>query len=109
MVAESQLGEIAGFENHGAQTDLIGDAQPFARVTRRHGHGPVAEGVIAGHRVGTNLHGPFLPMNPAWADWFLDAAAELAGVTASAPAAALATVDERAAKSRAAIRARLGG
>jgi CobQ-like glutamine amidotransferase family enzyme len=108
VVATSSLGEIAGFENHGAETELIGGAQPFAQVTRRHGHGPTAEGVIAGHRVGTNLHGPFLPMNPVWADWFLDAAAELAGLTASAPSTQLAIVDDRAAKSRAAIRARLG-
>lgn len=109
VVAASSLGEIAGFENHGAETELIGDAQPFARVTRRTGHGPVAEGVIVGHRVGTNLHGPLLPMNPAWADWFLDAAAELAGVTGTEPAAAMATVDDRAAKSREAVLARLGG
>ncbi len=108
VVATSSLGEIAGFENHGAETVLLGDAQPFARVTRREGHGPAAEGVIAGHHVGTNLHGPFLPMNPVWADWFLDAAAELAGVTASAPAPQLAVVDDRAAKSRDAIRGRLG-
>jgi len=108
VVAESQLGEIAGFENHGATIDLLGDAQPFARVTYREGHGPADEGVIVGHRVGTNLHGPLLPMNPAWADWFLDAAAELAGVSPATPAPALAIVDERAAKSRAAIRGRLG-
>ena len=109
VVAASSLGEIAGFENHGAESTLIGDAQPFAQVTRRHGHGTGAEGVIAGHRIGTNLHGPFLPMNPVWADWFLDAAAALAGVTGTPPAPALAVVDDRAAKSRDAVRARLGG
>ena len=115
VAATSALGEIAGFENHGAVTELIGDAQPFAQITRRTGRGPGAEGVIVGHRVGTNLHGPLLPMNPVWADWFLDAAAELAGLTATAPAPApapapaLAIVDERAAKSRDAVRGRLGG
>lgn len=110
VVAESQLGEIAGFENHGAATELIGGAQPFARVTHRGGHGPADEGVIVGHRVGTNLHGPLLPMNPVWADWFLDAAAHSAGVTpaVTAPAPAQAVVDERAAKSRDAVRGRLG-
>jgi CobQ-like glutamine amidotransferase family enzyme len=112
IVADSPLGEIAGFENHGAETTLLDDAEPFAQVTRRSGTGPVAEGVIAGHRVGTNLHGPLLPMNPVWADWFLDAAAELAGLTAPASSEsdpAMALVDERAAKSRDAVRARLGG
>jgi len=110
VVAATQLGEIAGFENHGATVELLGDAQPFARVAHREGHGPVGEGVIAGHRVGTNLHGPLLPMNPAWADWFLDAAAALAEVapTRSSPDPALAVVDERAARSRAAVRGRLG-
>ncbi|MBW8870716.1 MAG: cobyric acid synthase [Leifsonia sp.] len=108
VVADSRLGEIAGFENHGASIELLDDAQSFARVTHREGHGPVDEGVIAGHRVGTNLHGPLLPMNPAWADWFLDAAAQLAGLSPAAPAPALALVDERAAQSRAAVRGRLG-
>jgi CobQ-like glutamine amidotransferase family enzyme len=108
VVATSSLGEIAGFENHGAETALIGDAQPFAQVTKRYGHGPTAEGVIAGHRIGTNLHGPFLPMNPVWADWLLDAAAALAGVTGTPAAPALAVVDDRAAKSRDAVRGRLG-
>ena len=108
VVASSQLGEIAGFENHGASIELLGGGQPFARVMHREGHGPADEGVIAGRRIGTNLHGPFLPMNPAWADWFLDAAAALAGVAPSAPDAALAMVDERAARSRDAVRGRLG-
>lgn len=108
VVASSSLGEIAGFENHGAVTELLGDAEPFAQVTQRAGHRLGGEGVIVGHRVGTNLHGPLLPMNPVWADWFLDAAAELAGVVASASSPQLAVVDERAAKSRDALRGRLG-
>lgn len=108
VIADSQLGEVAGFENHGATTELLGGAQPFARVRHREGHGPDDEGVIVEHRVGTNLHGPFLPMNPVWADWFLDAAAELAGIAPAAPLPELAVVDDRAAKSRAAVRGRLG-
>ena len=108
VVATSALGGIAGFENHGATAELLDGAQPFARITHREHGAATAEGVIAGHRIGTNLHGPFLPMNPAWADWLLDAAAELAGVTATAPDPALGVVDERAARSRDAVRARLG-
>lgn len=112
VVASSSLGEIAGFENHGAVTELAAGAEPFARVRHRESHHLGPEGVIAGHRVGTNLHGPFLPMNPLWADWFLDAAAELAGLDpiarSTGPSPALALVDERAAKSREAIRGRLG-
>jgi CobQ-like glutamine amidotransferase family enzyme len=109
VTAESSLGEIAGFENYGAVTDLLDGAEPFARVTRREGHGPEFEGVIVGHRIGTNLHGPLLPMNPAWADWLLDAAAERAGMAPTATAPELAVVDERAARSRDAVRERLGG
>lgn len=107
IVATSSLGEIAGFENHGAVTQLVGEATPFALVTHREGRGPAAEGVIVDRRIGTNLHGPLLPMNPVWADWLLDAAAELAGQTPTAPVPTMALVDDRAAKSRDAIRSRL--
>ena len=107
VVATSSLGEIAGFENHGAVTELLDGAAPFALVTHREGRGAAAEGVIVDRRIGTNLHGPFLPMNPNWADWLLDAAAELAGVTPTAPVPTQAIVDDRAAKSRDAIRGRL--
>ena len=109
VVATSSLGEIAGFENHGAVTELLDGASPFALVTHREGRGPAAEGVIVGRRIGTNLHGPLLPMNPAWADWLLDAAAEFAGETPTAPVPTQAIVDDRAAKSRDAVRGRLGG
>jgi CobQ-like glutamine amidotransferase family enzyme len=109
VVATTSLGEVAGFENHGSVTRLVGDAAPFALVTHRDGHGPAAEGVIVERRIGTNLHGPLLPMNPVWADWLLDAAAELSGNSPTAPLPTMAIVDERAAKSRAAVRARLGG
>lgn len=108
VVALTSLGDVAGFENHGSVTELLDGAQPFARNVRRTGHGAETEGVLVGHRVGTNLHGPLLPMNPVWADWFLDAAAELAGVTAAVPVPAMGIVDERAAKSRDAVRSRLG-
>jgi len=108
VVASTALGEVAGFENHGAVAELLDGAEPFARITRREHGAASAEGVIIGHRIGTNLHGPFLPMNPTWADWLLDAAAALAGLTSTAPDPALGIVDERAARSRDAVRARLG-
>ncbi len=107
VVATSSLGEIAGFENHGAVTELLGEATPFALVTHREGRGAAAEGVIVDRRIGTNLHGPLLPMNPMWADWLLDAAAELAGETATAPVPTQAIVDDRAARSRDALKVRL--
>lgn len=115
VIADSSLGEIAGFENHGAVTTLHEGASPLA--TTRHGHGNAAgaggirgakEGVIVGASVGTNLHGPFLPMNPVWADRFLEDAAALAGVPVGADDGHGAEADRSAAESRRAIRGRLG-
>ena len=108
VVATSALGGIAGFENHGAATELLDGAQPFARITHREHGSASAEGVIAGHRIGTNLHGPFLPMNPVWADRLLETAARLAGVDLGPDDGHCAEVDAYAANSRRAVRARLG-
>lgn len=108
-------GDIAGFENHGAVTTLLDGALPLATTLHGRGNaaggGPTrgaAEGVIAGASVGTNLHGPFLPMNPSWADRLLRAAAALAVVEFGSDDEAIGRVDEYAARSRAAVRARLG-
>lgn len=107
--------DIAGFENHGAITTLHDGARPL--TTTLHGHGNAAgagpakgapEGVVVGPSIGTNLHGPFLPMNPRFADRLLDAAAALAGVLPGPPAGELARVDDYAARSRAAVRGRVG-
>jgi len=116
VAAQSELGELAGFENHGSVTTLAEDAVPLARTQRGHGNaagsGPdadAAEGIIAGSRIGTNLHGPFLPMNPVWADWLLERAAALAGVALGDDATGqLGVADIYAEKSRRAIRDRLG-
>lgn len=107
--------DIAGFENHGAVTTLLDGAQPLTTTLYGHGNatgtGPsraAAEGVMAGASIGTNLHGPFLPMNPRFADQLLRVAAGLAGVAFGADNDAITRVDDYAAKSRAAIRARVG-
>jgi len=107
--------DIAGFENHGAVTTLLDGAQPLATTLYGHGNaagtGPgrsAAEGVVFGPSIGTNLHGPFLPMNPAFADRLLGAAALLAGMQLGPDNEAIARADDYAARSRAAIRGRLG-
>ena len=94
VVREVWNKDVAGFENHGAETtsDDPGFAWPVSRF---------------GSSVATNLHGPFLPMNPAFADELLDVAAARAGVVLGEPSTAMAEVDDRAARSRAAIRSRL--
>jgi CobQ-like glutamine amidotransferase family enzyme len=107
--------DIAGFENHGAVTALLDGAVPL--TTTIHGHGNAAgagpnrraeEGVIAGASIATNLHGPFLPMNPRFADLLLERAAAMAGDRVGDDDGHCAEVDEYAAKSREAVRARLG-
>ena len=104
---ESQLGMVAGFENHSAVTVLEDGATPLARLDRGHGR-QTDEGVVAGQLVGTNLHGAFLPMNPHWADRLLDAAIGLAGVQPADIDSRMFDVDAEARRAREAIRNRLG-
>lgn len=94
VVREVWTKDAAGFENHGAKTtsDDPGFAWPVSRF---------------GASIATDLHGPFLPMNPSFADELLAVAAERAGQKMAAPSENLALVDDRAARSRAAIRSRL--
>lgn len=101
VAGDSELGEVAGFVNFGATMTLEG-GEPLVRLA----DGSV-DGVRAGDLIGTHLHGSFLPMNPAWADLLLGLAAARAGVTLGAPDARTAEADDYAARSRAAIRARL--
>lgn len=62
---------LTGYENHGGATHLGADATPLARVVAGVGNGDGTEGAIAGHVVGTYLHGPGLARNPALADLLL--------------------------------------
>ena len=63
---------LTGFENHGGITELGAGAVPLGRVKVGFGNGAGAvEGVVAGHVVGTYLHGPALARNPALADLLL--------------------------------------
>jgi CobQ-like glutamine amidotransferase family enzyme len=107
--------DIAGFENQGAVTTLLEDAAPLTQTIHGHGNaagsGPkrgASEGVIAGASIGTNLHGPFLPMNPRFADLLLERAALLAGDPLGDDDGHCEKVDGYAARSRRAIRDRLG-
>jgi CobQ-like glutamine amidotransferase family enzyme len=83
VVAEATavaLPALTGFENHGGSTTLAPGAVPLARVVKGigNGDGSGTEGAVAGHVVGTYLHGPVLARNPALADlllgWALDGA-----------------------------------
>jgi hypothetical protein len=93
---------VAGFENHSARTVLDG-AEPLGRIARGTGNGDGTEGVVVGSSIGTHLHGPLLPMNPALADRLLGAA--LRGEVPSVPQTE--RVDRYALNARRAIADRL--
>lgn len=64
---------LAGFENHGGRTRLIGNGAPFGRVIKGKGNDGVSgeEGCREGNVIGTYLHGPLLPANCWFADWLI--------------------------------------
>jgi CobQ-like glutamine amidotransferase family enzyme len=103
---------LAGFENHSGVTTLEPDAAPLGTVISGLGNTPGAdrqrraEGIRIGASIGTHLHGPFLPMNPAIADELLRAALHFTGDWPDSTA--IQAVDASAAKARDAIAARLG-
>jgi lipid II isoglutaminyl synthase (glutamine-hydrolysing) len=73
QVTGAPLPDLTGFENHGGVTTLAEGAVPLGRVGRGigNGDGSRTEGAIAGHVLGTYLHGPVLARNPALADLLL--------------------------------------
>ncbi|HEY2543105.1 MAG TPA: hypothetical protein VGH92_08635 [Gaiellaceae bacterium] len=73
VLLETELGPIAGFENHAGRTLLDPGAEPLGRVVAGFGNDGESgfEGCRLGRAVGTYLHGPLLPRNPQLADWIL--------------------------------------
>jgi len=75
--ADASLGgsafELVGFENHGGRTRLGPAAKSLATVPPGQGNNGEdrTEGAVQGTVVGTYLHGPVLPANPAFADELL--------------------------------------
>ncbi len=64
---------LSGFENHGGVTTLGPGVEPLGRVAAGvgNGAGDGSEGAVAGHVLGTYLHGPVLARNAALADLLL--------------------------------------
>jgi CobQ-like glutamine amidotransferase family enzyme len=81
--------ELVGFENHGGRTTLGPAATALAAVEMGGGNDgrDSTEGAVQGTVVGTYLHGPVLPLNPAFADALLRRA--LAPRTGGVPLARL--------------------
>ena len=85
ITAESEHGSIIGFEDHASSWQLDQGAVAFATVTAGRGcigtPGPGAgESIRVGEAYATNVQGPALPLNPAWADAILRAAAARRGL-----------------------------
>lgn len=106
---------VAGFENHGAVTTLLDGVKPVMTVMKGYGNacrdevvGPRTEGVRDGVNIGTNIHGPFLPMNPSFADELLTAALSRKGIDLPPPDQRITDVDELARKARESIVGRVG-
>jgi CobQ-like glutamine amidotransferase family enzyme len=82
------LTNVVGFENHGGRTYLQdANLQPFGQVVKGHGNNGQdgGEGLKHNNLIGTYLHGPLLPKNPAVADFFITAMAQRRGITISHP------------------------
>jgi lipid II isoglutaminyl synthase (glutamine-hydrolysing) len=71
VAPDPPLPVLTGFENHGGRTTLGSAERPLGRVLARNGSGDHVEGVVADRLIGTYMHGPVLPRNPALADHIL--------------------------------------
>lgn len=76
LVVEWEKGTLVGFENHGGRTYLGAGAKPLGRVVLGGGNNSEdgSEGCVYKNAIGTYLHGPALPKNPALADHLIAAA-----------------------------------
>lgn len=76
VAVESTFGTLYGFENHGGVTTLDAGQEPLGRVTRGRGNNgrDSTEGARTRNAIGTYLHGPLLPANPALTDALIAAA-----------------------------------
>lgn len=70
IVIDSFLGRLVGYENHSGRTYLSGGMKPLGTVVSGQGNNDEddTEGAVFKNVIGTYLHGPILPKNPALAD-----------------------------------------
>lgn len=78
IVVDSQFGRLVGFENHSGQTTLEPDQEALGTVKKGFGNNSNSgrEGAITNNAIGTYMHGPVLPKNPALADFLIGKALE---------------------------------
>ncbi|MBC7308833.1 MAG: cobalamin biosynthesis protein CobB [Actinomycetales bacterium] len=77
VVLDTVVGKVVGYENHSGATTLAAGQEPFGRVVRGYGNNGEdgTEGARTGNVIGSYLHGPILPANPALADLLIGLAA----------------------------------
>lgn len=81
IVTETEFGEVVGYENHSGLTYLGEGVQAFGKVEKGGGNNgrDGGEGARYKNCIGTYLHGPVLPKNPAVADFLIKTALERQG------------------------------
>lgn len=81
VVLDTPWGQVVGYENHSGRTSLASGQEPFGRVRAGFGNNAVdgTEGARSNWVIGSYLHGPLLPVNPAVANALLEAAVRRAG------------------------------
>jgi len=81
-VETADFGTLYGFENHSGRTYLKNGQQSFGTILRGNGNNGEdhTEGARTNNAIGTYLHGPLLPNNPALADELLSLALKNKGV-----------------------------
>jgi CobQ-like glutamine amidotransferase family enzyme len=78
----NRIHSVVGFENHGGRTYFADDQlKPLGSVIKGFGNNGEdrCEGLHYKNLVGTYLHGPLLPKNPALADYFIKVMAQRRG------------------------------
>jgi CobQ-like glutamine amidotransferase family enzyme len=80
-VETADFGTLYGFENHSGRTLLSGGQAPLGKLLRGNGNNGEdgSEGARTHNAIGTYLHGPLLPTNPALADGLLGLAMQRRG------------------------------
>ncbi len=70
---------LVGFENHGGRTYLEAGVSPLGKVVKGHGNNSEdsTEGAVYKNTYGTYYHGPFLALNPHFADFLIAKALNL--------------------------------
>ncbi len=76
IIIQSDWGQLVGFENHSGQTKLDHGESPLGSVKKGFGNDGHSkqEGARRNNAIGTYLHGPILPKNPALADFLIASA-----------------------------------